>query len=296
MPPAVPPSRCVLGSGPWRTVLEALCHRFPHIGAAEWERRFRDAEVLDERGAPLPLDAPFRAGRVVRYTRDVGPEARLEGEVLIVHADERIVVADKPAGLPVMPTGPWVRETLQYRVLEMLGLPAAIPLHRLDRDTEGLVLFSVDAASRDRYQALFRERAIHKNYEALAPALDDGEAWPRTVRSRLVRGEPFFRMQEADGEPNAETRIDILERLGPVWRYRLEPVTGRKHQLRVQMAALGAPLLGDRLYPIPTERPGHLALLARELAFIDPVDGTARRFRSPRPPLDPHRDPDLARP
>lgn len=286
----------MLGSGSWRTVCEALCHRFPHIDAAEWARRLRDGEVRDDRGTVLAVDAPFRAGMVVRYTRDVGPEARLAGEVLIVHRDARLVVADKPAGLAVMPTGPWVRETLQVRVLEMLDLPSAIPLHRLDRDTEGLVLLSVDAASRDRYQALFRERAVQKTYEALAPALDDGAAWPRTYRSRLERGEPFFRMREADGEPNAETRIDVLERFGSLWRYQLEPVTGRKHQLRIHMAALGAPLCGDRLYPTLSARPGRLALLARELAFIDPVDGAARRFRSPRPPLEPRSDPESACP
>jgi tRNA pseudouridine32 synthase/23S rRNA pseudouridine746 synthase len=284
---ATPSSRCVLAAGPWRTVLEAMCARFPRIAGGEWQRRFAAGRVFGEDGTPYAVDSPFRAGLVVNYTREVACEPEVPGDVVIVHADARLVVADKPPGLPVMPTGPWVRQTLQYRVLEALGLQHATPLHRIDRDTAGLVLLSVDPGSRPRYQALFRDRAVRKRYEALAPPIDDGGAWPRVRRSRLVRGEPFFRMQEADGPVNSETWIDVAGREHTVWRYLLEPVTGRKHQLRVHMAALGAPLFGDALYPTPRPGAGPLALLARSLEFIDPVDGSARHFvsgRDLRPP------------
>ena len=110
-------------------------------------------------------------------------------------------------------------------------------------------------------------------------------SFPHVRRSRLVRGEPFFRMREADGEPNSETRVNVIERGKHFWRYALEPITGRKHQLRVHMAALGAPIRNDRLYPgmdsatlLDATRP--LQLLAKSLAFVDPLDGKLRRFES----------------
>jgi len=103
--------------------------------------------------------------------------------------------------------------------------------------------------------------------------------------ANIVRGEPFFRMCEVAGEPNSETRIEVIERGTTHWRYALQPVTGRKHQLRVQMAALGAAIMHDTSYPELAEpavddysRP--LKLLAQELSFLDPLSGELRQFRS----------------
>ena len=105
--------------------------------------------------------------------------------------------------------------------------------------------------------------------------------------SRIGRGEPFFRMVELAGEANALSRVDVIEQRGDVWHYALEPVTGRKHQLRVHMAALGAPIIGDDFYPQVIERAPEdyrqpLQLLARRLAFVDPLTGRQREFRSVR--------------
>ena len=235
-------------------------------------------------GAPLAVDAPYRLGAEIRYFREVADEAAIPFQETLLHVDAHLVVADKPHFLPVTPAGGHVRETLLARLVQRLGNPDLVPLHRIDRDTAGLVLFSADPATRDAYQSLFRQRRIHKRYEAIAPALPD-LAFPLLHASRLEAGEPFFRMREVDGAPNSETRIDVIERAGDSWRYALEPVTGRKHQLRVHMAALGAPIRNDRLYPELTPvaaddyaRP--LQLLARALAFVDPLTGAERRFES----------------
>jgi tRNA pseudouridine32 synthase/23S rRNA pseudouridine746 synthase len=124
-------------------------------------------------------------------------------------------------------------------------------------------------------------------YEAIAPALTD-MAFPHVRSTRIVAGEPFFRMCEAGGAPNATTHIDVLQRDdGTHWRYRLQPDTGRKHQLRVHMAALGAPILGDPFYPVLQEEgedalEAPLQLLARSLSFIDPLSGELREFTSER--------------
>lgn len=159
-----------------------------------------------------------------------------------------------------------------------------MPLHRIDRLTAGLVLFSANPVSRSAYQALFREQRIDKRYEALAPPLPQ-LTFPHRHRSRMVAGEPFFRMCEAQGEPNSETCIDVLDRDGDTWRYALSPLSGKKHQLRLHMAALGAPIVGDPWYPqlgaSKTEDFSQpLQLLAQALSFVDPLSGTARHFSS----------------
>ena len=280
-----PPSRLQLPPGPWSTVLDALCARFPSVDRARWLDRFARGRVLDAHARPLDVSTPYRVGLEVQYFREVPDEPRVEGEVVLVHVDAHLVVADKPHFLPVVPSGRFVRETLLARLVERLGNPQLVPLHRIDRDTAGLVLFSAAPASRARHSALFGSRRIEKLYEAFAPALPDIE-FPHVRSSRLERGEPFFRMRETQGSPNSRSRIDVLERGDGLWRYALTPITGRKHQLRVHMAALGAPIANDRLYPeLSTaaddpQRP--LRLLARRLAFVDPLDGTAREFISRR--------------
>ena len=277
-------SRLQLPPGPWSTVLDCLCARFPAIAREVWIDRFARGRVLDASGAALPLDAPYRLGAEIRYFREVDDEAAIPFHETVLHVDAHLVVADKPHFLPVTPAGGYVRETLLARLRQRLENADLVPLHRIDRDTAGLVLFSANPATRDAYQSLFRQRRIHKRYEAIAPALP-GLAFPLVHESRLESGEPFFRMREVDGAPNSETRIEVIERLGASWRYALEPVTGRKHQLRVHMAALGAPIQNDRLYPQLTPRAGDdyarpLKLLARALAFVDPIDGVERRFES----------------
>lgn len=275
-------SRLQLPAGPWATVLDALCACFPAVDRERWRGRFARGRVLDAAGVPLQAHAAYRLGAEIHYYREVAQEPAFDGEEAVLHADDHLVVADKPHGLPVTPSGAAVGQTLLARLVRRLGNPDLAPLHRIDRATAGLVLFSADPRTRPHYQALFPERRIAKGYEALARPLPEC-GFPLLRRSRLVRGEPFFRMREVEGEPNSETRIDVLARGPRAWRYALEPVTGRKHQLRVHMAALGAPILGDPLYPdllaedIAT---GPLQLLAKSLSFIDPLDQRPRRFES----------------
>jgi tRNA pseudouridine32 synthase/23S rRNA pseudouridine746 synthase len=277
-------SRYQLPPGPWATVLDALCACFPKVDRATWTSRFLRGRILDASGEPLQLDAPYRVGAEIRYYREVANEAHVEAEETILHVDTDLIVVDKPHFLPVMPGGGYVTETLLARLVRRFGDTGIVPLHRLDRLTAGIVLFSANPATRSRYQALFRDRAIDKRYEAIAAPLPMLE-FPLERRSRLERGEPFFRMRETAGEANAFTDVDVIERGATAWRYALTPITGRKHQLRVHMAALGAPIANDPLYPVLQEAaeddPTHpLKLLARSLDFIDPVTGARRRFET----------------
>lgn len=274
--------------GDWPTLLEGLCARFPTVSRARWLDRFARGRVLDAEGQPLAATQPYRVGQRVHYFREVEAEAPIPFEETVLHQDAHLLVLDKPHFLPVMPSGAYVEQTLLARLMKRLDNPHLVPIHRIDRLTAGLVLFSVDPATRDAYQALFRQRRIHKTYEALAPALPQLQ-FPYLHRSRLEPGEPFFRMREgAGGEPNSETRIEVLARHAQHWHYQLEPVTGRKHQLRVHMAGLGAPILGDPFYPVLLERAQRetddyrrpLQLLARRLVFDDPLNGQRRCFDS----------------
>ncbi len=276
------PSRLQLPPGDWPSLLEGLCARFPRIDRAQWADRFARGRVQDAQGRALAPDQAWQVGLEIVYFREVADEPVIPFAEAIVHHDAHLLVADKPHFLPVTPAGAYVRETLLARLVARTGNRDLVPLHRLDRLTAGLVLFSTRPDTRDAYQRLFRERRIEKVYDALAPALPH-LAFPLERHTRLAPGEPFFRMAEVPGEPNARTRIEVIDGIGPAWHYRLHPVTGRKHQLRVHMAGLGAPILGDDLYPElladgPADAP--LQLLAKELTFDDPLTGKRRTFTS----------------
>ncbi|MNU78483.1 Ribosomal large subunit pseudouridine synthase A [compost metagenome] len=280
------PSRLQLPPGNWVSLLEGLCARFPRIDRLQWESRFARGRVQDAQGRALAADMPWQVGLEIRYFREVADEPVIPFVETILHHDAHLLVADKPHFLPTAPAGAFVRETLLARLVERTGNADLVPLHRLDRLTAGLVLFSTRPETRDAYQRLFRERRIEKTYEALAPALPDLR-FPLERHSRLQPGEPFFRMAEVPGEPNARSRVEVIDAHGPVWRYRLVPESGRKHQLRVHMAALGAPILGDGFYPQLQDRPQGegeppLQLLAQALAFDDPLTGQRRSFGSAR--------------
>lgn len=278
-------SRLQLPPGPWPTLLDGLCARFPAVSREQWQSRFARGRVLDAGSlAPLAALQPWRVGQMLLYFREVAVEPAVPYGEDVLHVDEDLVVADKPHFLPVTPGGAYVEQTLLHRLIRRLGNPDLVPLHRIDRGTAGLVLFSARPTTRAAYQALFREQRMRKRYEALAPPLP-AEVFPLVRRSRIEPGEPFFRMREVEGAANSETRIEVIERGDRFWRYRLEPVTGRKHQLRVHLAALGAPILNDDFYPVPATaavddpaRP--LQLLACGLSFSDPLDGRERQFES----------------
>jgi len=282
----VSPSCVGLPAGPWPTITDFLLQRFPAIMREVWLQRMQDGLVVDEFGAAVTPERRYRGHMRVYYYRALDEEPRVPFEATVLFQDEHLVVADKPHFLPVTPSGHYLQETLLVRLKNSLGLNNLIPIHRIDRETAGLVLFSIKPTERDAYQALFRQHEVTKHYEAIAP-WREGLGFPLTRKSRIVQGEPFFRQAEAPGESNSETRIRVLEMSGDKARYALSPVTGKKHQLRVHMNALGIPIVNDRMYPpvqpTPDDDYRHpLQLLAKSIAFEDPVTGQARQFDSER--------------
>lgn len=270
--------------GNYHHVMQFLCEHFADIDADIWQSRFDRQLVLDENGKALTPDKDCKTGDRIFYYRELPTETVIPFAEKILYQDAHILVVDKPHFLPVVPSGRFLQQTLLTRLKKALNIEALTPVHRIDKDTAGLVMFSLNPATRDAYQSLFRLRKIEKTYEAIAPVMPD-KPFPFSYKSRLVEDELFFRTKEMDGEPNSETQIDIIEICGDLARYRLQPVTGRKHQLRVNMATLGAAILHDSLYPVVKDiaeddfsRP--LQLLAKSLVFADPLTAEHRAFTS----------------
>lgn len=289
----------------WLTVFDFLCERYPSVTPQEWSARFAEGLVRNEQGDAIHASAPYTPNALIHYYRRVPEEPELPFKARVLFQDAHLVVADKPHFMPVTPAGRYVRRSLLVQLKEELGIDTLSPIHRIDRETAGLVLFSVSPQERNAYQALFRERKVHKTYQAIAPYRDD-LVFPLTRKSRIEEDAQFFLSREVEGLPNSETRIEILKFLdsaidstmgSPIRSpkgsfsqkalYQLTPITGKRHQLRIHMCALGIPIDGDQFYPEVLRGPKEienfrqaLQLLAEKIAFTDPITGEEREFSS----------------
>lgn len=267
-------------------LLDFLAQRMPGITRGEWAERLAQGLVLQEDGQiALPHQA-CQPGQRFHYYRHLADEPVLPFQAQIVFEDAHLMVADKPHFMPVTPSGRYVQQSLLVQLKRLSGNADLVPLHRIDRETAGLVLLGKRPQERDAYHALFRDKTIHKTYQAVAAAPGD-KTLPPCYTSRLVPGEPFFRTQEVPGTANSETRMRILKTEGLRALYQLEPVTGKRHQLRVHMNALGLPIEGDPFYPTvlrgpdaPEDFSQPLQLLAQAVRFTDPVTGQNRAWTS----------------
>ena len=272
-------------AGEWVTIRDHLVDRLPRVAPERIDLLLREERIVDRDG-PIAPDAPFVPGGVIWFHRDLPDEVPVPFDIPIVHRDDDILVVDKPHFLATIPRGQHIVHTALVRLRQELDLPTLVPAHRLDRATAGLVLFVINPALRGAYQTLFMKRRVHKEYEAIArhdPAL----TLPTVVRSRIVKERGVITAREVDGPVNAETRVELVEHRDGLARYRLLPLTGRTHQLRLHLAGLGIPILGDDFYPVLTEKPlddftNPLRLLASTMEFDDPVSGQRRVFRTGR--------------
>ncbi|MBT2533882.1 RluA family pseudouridine synthase [Arthrobacter sp. ISL-48] len=284
--------------GPWTTAMDYMMHRWGHIDPQGIEDRFDAGEIVGEGGVPLNRATKLEDHTFIWYYRSLPPETRIPVELNILHQDEHLLVVDKPHFLPTTPGGTYIQESALVRLRNQLDLPDLIPMHRLDRMTAGILLLSTNPETRGKYQVLFEKRQVQKEYECVAaaePAVGyPGVDFPVVVRNRMTKSRSYLLAEVIEGEPNAETRIERLgtfdggaSAAGPVRRalYRLEPHSGKTHQLRVHMASLGLGIVNDAFYPdlldkAPDDYARPLQLLARGIRFVDPVSGRPVEYRS----------------
>jgi tRNA pseudouridine32 synthase/23S rRNA pseudouridine746 synthase len=272
---------------PYPSILTFLCRRFPAISPEIWEKRIADGKVLDETSQRITLDTEYTPLNRIFYFREVCIEPVIPFAEKILYIDDEILVACKPHFLPVTPGGRYVDECLLNRLRSSTGIEDLAPLHRIDRETAGLVLFSVNKKSRGHYGTLFMNGLVEKTYQALSACLPTQETASWEVENRIERGEPWFRMKSVPGRVNARSAIKLVEVRGEQARFTLQPLTGKTHQLRIHLSGLGFGILNDRYYPGLQEESEDnfdtpLQLVAQTLRFKDPLRGLIREFTSER--------------
>ena len=286
-PETPPPSRLYLPKleSPPATILEYVIASFPQIPPETWYQRVTRGLVTSSNGTPFDEDSPYRHGIFVFYRKEVPFEPEPIEEETILYRDRELLVADKPHGMPVTPSGDHVRRSLLVRLQRSTGLATLAPLHRLDRETAGVVMFSIRPDTRGQYHQLFAEATIERIYRAVGHVSDAPDRHRWRIENRIGEGEPWFRRRIVEGTTNAITEVELLQLQGVEGLFRIRPETGKKHQIRVHMTSIGFPIVGDPLYPVVREeqdRDHPLQLLAERLRFIDPLSGTSRTFTSAR--------------
>lgn len=272
---------------PYPSILTFLSGRFPAIPPEIWEKRISEGKVLDDNSQQITPETEYAPFRRIFYFREVTTEPLIPFAEKILHLDDEILVACKPHFLPVTPGGRYVDECLLNRLRKSTGIEDLAPLHRIDRETAGIVLFSVNRKSRGLYGTLFMNGQVEKTYQAISACLPTHEKATWDVEDRIERGEPWFRMKSAPGRINARSQINLVEIKGGRARFLLRPLTGKTHQLRIHMGGLGFGILNDRYYPeLQAEREDNfdtpLQLVAQMLQFKDPLSGREREFISER--------------
>lgn len=272
---------------PYPTILEFLTNQFPAMAPDIWEARIHSKKILAETGEPISFDTPYTPLKKLQYFREVASEPIIPFTERIIFSNEELLVACKPHFLPVIPAGPYVNECLLHRLKETTGNKDLSPINRIDRETAGLVLFSMNKKNRGQYQTLFMRGQVKKTYEAVAhyDSVQKSSSW--IVENKMVTGEPWFRMKTVPGKPNAVSKISLVRSEKNRALFRLCPATGKKHQLRLHLSGLGFPILNDRYYPnlLPKQELNFsdpLQLLARKIQFTDPVSLKSVTYESNR--------------
>lgn len=202
----------------------------------------------------------------------------------IIFRDEHVLVLDKPSGLLSVPgRGPELQDCLSARAQAVF--PTALVVHRLDRDTSGVFLMALSPAAQRELGRLFEARTVEKRYEAVVDGSPRETSGVIELPLRKDFERPPRHMVDLELGRAATTRYRVVEARGDSSRLELFPLTGRSHQLRVHLAAIGHAILGDPLYAAEAvqARAPRLMLHAESLALAHPVSGEPCKWSAPLP-------------
>ena len=272
------------------TVLEYLATTHHHSTTDEWARRLERGEVEVE-GKRATSTAVLRPGQTIVWHRPPWNEGDVPRSYRIIHEDDAIVVVDKPSGLPTMPAGGFLNHTLLALVRERY--PEASPLHRLGRGTSGLVLFARTRDAASNLARAWRDHTVKKTYRALTVGETRTGMFVIDVPIGPVPHPLLGTVQAASegGKPSHSLAV-VLERGRDRTLFNVEITTGRPHQVRIHLAYVGHPLVGDAVYETGGRlRPhpglpgdGGYLLHAERLQFAHPVTGRRMTLAAPAPP------------
>ena len=282
-----------------------LAGRFRYHSIARWRQEIAAGRVDLDGRRPAP-ESVVRAGATVLY-RKLHREPPVDRDVRIVHSDSALLVVDKPAHLPIHGDGAFVRNTVVHVLRHELGFPEARIVHRLDRETSGLVAVARSTAARRELERQFAAGTVAKTYLAVVRGHVAEDFVCEAAIGHAAHSEIALRRSAStaarDAKP-AATRFAVIERGPRNTLLRCEPATGRTHQLRVHLEHVGHPIVGDKLYGRPDTdylefvrrvkaggdpraaspgEPGRQLLHAAELALRHPDDGRPLQLEAPMP-------------
>jgi 23S rRNA pseudouridine955/2504/2580 synthase/23S rRNA pseudouridine1911/1915/1917 synthase len=241
------------------TVADFLAQRFPYHGHAGWCERLLSGEVTVNGRTSAP-EVLLRAGDQLRYAGLDRPEPPVDFHVEVVFDDDDLLLVNKSGNLPCHPGGRYFNHTLWAWFKKERGLHDIELVNRIDRETSGLVLVAKTPAAAQNCRRQFARHIVQKSYQVLVeaeefPAEVDAAGWMTAAESSVVRKKRRFIPSEISGAAPAgaewaETRFRLLKQCHGIALIEAEPRTGRLHQIRATLLALGWPVVGDKLYGV----------------------------------------------
>jgi UPF0176 protein len=275
-----------------KTLLDTLCGVFPQLPPAYWRERFAQNLMLDTGCNPVTAEHRVRAGEKYLHRWPATSEPDVNAAIRVLYEDDAIVVIDKPAPLPMHPSGRFNRNTLQS-ILNVAYHPQKLrPIHRLDANTTGIVVFARTRHFARLLQPQFAAGDVEKHYVARVQGQPPDEHFACDAPIGNAATELGARAIDAEGSA-ARTEFRVLQRLADgTSLVAAQPITGRTNQIRVHLWHLGWPVVGDQAY-LPNQQLGEtqtlgvsdppLCLHALRISFQHPLTNERVTFECPAP-------------